>query len=234
VKDAALASIASALRALHIVGGVTALATFVVPLVVRKGNATHRLVGKIYVGGMLAASISSWLVAPIRLAQRPPERWQAPLFLAYVGLISFTAAMYGVRVLRMKSRSAPLPFGIDYVAPIALLIATPCIAVYGLAADFVLATAFAPIGLVVAIPQLRALRAAPASPRSWLLEHIGAMLISCIATITAFAVVNAVHFLPPGSTRAVAWFAPTLALTPLIVWWRRRAERGAVVIHPHA
>jgi hypothetical protein len=50
------------------------------------------------------------------------------------------------------------------------------------------------------------------------------MMVSCIGTVTAFFVVNAVYLLP--AYTFVAWVTPTVVGIPLIVYWRRAYRTG--------
>jgi hypothetical protein len=192
-----------------------------VPLVVTKGNRVHRRVGWAYVTAMFVAAATAALNAPIRLYQTPREGWGTPLFLAYVALLSFTAAFYGVRVLGQKQRRDAHRSVTDWAPPLVLLVSTVAIAGYGLASEFRLALYFAPVGLLVSLPELRALGKKPQNKTWWLVEHLSAMLVSCIATVTAFLVVNAGRLFD-AATHPFVWLGPTAIGTVLIVYWRRR------------
>jgi uncharacterized membrane protein len=220
----ALTTAIAIVRWLHIVAGVVALTTFTVPILVAKGSRLHRRFGWAYVVAMIVASVASWVIAPLRMLERPADRWPSSIFLAYVGLMSFTAAVYGVRILRQKTRAAPHPLGLDYVPALLLAAATPAMIGYSVLADFTLGVLFPALGFLVAIPQLQTLRATPSTRRFWLAGHIGAMLIACIATLTAFLVVNASRYVD-GAMLTVAWFLPTIVLTPLMVRWQRKPPR---------
>jgi hypothetical protein len=75
------------------------------------------------------------------------------------------------------------------------------------------------------VPQLNALRAKPVTKGWWLVQHLSAMLISCIATVTAFLVVNAGRFLGAG-THPLVWLGPTLIGAVLVAYWKRRYSTG--------
>lgn len=175
---------------------------------------------------MIVASGASWVIAPLRMLERPASQWPSSIFLAYVGIMSFAAATYGVRILQQKSRSTPHPFSLDYVPSMILLAATPVMMIYSAIAGFTLGVLFPVLGFLVAAPQLRTLRSSPRDRRFWLEGHIGAMLIACISTLTAFLVVNAAHYFS-GNVVTVVWFLPTVALVPLMVRWQRKPPRLA-------
>lgn len=216
----------TALRYLHVVAGFVALTAMWVPLVVQKGNKLHRQVGWMYVFAMFTAALAAIAIAPLRMAELPSEAWGRPLFLAYVGLLSLTAAFRGVRTCRDKARAGPSRSLADLGPPLLLLVATAAIAGYGIASGLTLALYFAPVGLLVAVPYLRDARAVSRSRLAWLIGHIGAMLASSIATVTAFLVVNAARFVGPEG-QLVAWLAPSVVGTGLIVVFTRRYRRSA-------
>ncbi|MEW5847575.1 MAG: hypothetical protein AB2A00_02135 [Myxococcota bacterium] len=219
-----MSTLMDALIALHVIAGGVALATFWVPLVVTKGNTVHRRVGVAYVAAMMVAALTTFCVVPLRLVHNPERNPMGVLFLGYVGLMSLTTAFYGVRVLRQKTRTAPHRVVVDHVLPLMLVVATVALGVQSVRVGYVLGMTFVPLGLLVAVPQLRRMRAVPSEKGWWLREHLGAMLISCIATLTAFLVTNANRVLP-GEWMLAAWLAPTVVITPLIAVWSRRYRR---------
>lgn len=84
---------------------------------------------------------------------------------------------------------------------------------------------FGALGVVLAGNDLRKFVRPPADPSAWWFNHMGGMLGSYIATVSAFSVVN-FTFLPV----AVRWLWPTAVGVPAIVMWityyRRRFRRS--------
>jgi hypothetical protein len=80
---------------------------------------------------------------------------------------------------------------------------------------------FGVLGAVLAIGHGRLLRAGPVRGRERIGNHLQWMTAGFIAAVTAFAVVNF------SALGLVAWFLPTVVLTPIIVVWRRRIAAGA-------
>jgi uncharacterized membrane protein len=216
-------TITELLRGVHIAAGFLALLTFAVPLIARKGGLLHRRVGWVYVYGMYVAAATALLIVPIRMIERPLAQWRGPVFLAYVALLSFTSARFGVGVLQQKTRTAPHARAVDLAVPGALLTAAVGLLILGAVLRDALLLSFAILGWVVAVPQIRVLRRAPTSKRWWLVEHLGAMLISTVATLTAFTVTNAHRF--GDSNHLVFWLGPTIVLVPLMIYWRRLYEK---------
>ena len=97
--------------------------------------------------------------------------------------------------------------------------------VYGLFDHRTLFIAFSFVGLITGIGQLRYWLRAPTTHRHWWFAHMGGMLGSCIAALTALVVVNASRF----GTRTFAttiWIAvPAVGIPAIFAWtayYRRR------------
>lgn len=215
-------SLVSVLRGVHIAAGVAALATFAVPLVTKKGSPLHRRVGRAYVYAMYGVVFAAFAVVAVRLATVEASRRAQPLFLGFVALLSFAACFHGVRVLGQKGRTAPVTSPIDLAVPVVLAAASLGMAAFGLATGFSLGWMFAPLGLAVAVPQLRTLRTVPEGKRWWLRAHLRGMIVAVIGTLTAFLVVNAGRLLP--SMGVLPWFLPTIVGVPAMLVWRRKYE----------
>ena len=213
------------LRAVHIGSGVLALATFAIPLAVQKGNTLHRQAGWLYVIGMYVAAATAVALAPLRVAERGWEGGRGAIFLAYIGLMSFASAFYGMRVLKQKQRKAAQPMSAELAVPVLLMVAAVAMAVFSAMQDFTLGLAFAGLGLLVAVPQWRTLRRPPDGKTWWLVEHLGSMIIACIGTVTAFLVNNANTVFHSGSS-VLVWLAPTLVGVPLLSYWKRKYRRS--------
>jgi hypothetical protein len=169
---------------------------------------------------MFAVAATALAIAPVRMLQRPVDQWPFPIFLAFVAFLSFTSAFYGVAVLKQKQRTAPHRKPIHLAVPALLLIASVAMFAFAASIGFTLGMLFAPLGAIVAVRQLLTLRAVPARKTWWLTEHLGAMIISTIATITAFLVVKI------GAGGLLVWFVPTIVGVPLLIYWRRTYQKG--------
>ena len=77
-----VATLATILVGLHVLGGFVALVSLPVPLLAKKGGVLHVRAGRVYVGAMVLASSSAIAIAPVRMLQRPVEEWRGPIFLA--------------------------------------------------------------------------------------------------------------------------------------------------------
>jgi uncharacterized membrane protein len=217
-------------RAFHIAGGATALGTFWLPLVTKKGGTLHRKIGWIYVAAMAVVAVTGALLAIRYLFDDNPRNDTAGLFLFYVGLLSATSCSMGVRVLREKQRTAPHRNAWDLGLPATLLLSGLALGLYAAKLRIPLLGVFAILGISIATGQLRFWLRAPVTKRAWWLKHMSGMGVSCITTVTAFLVVNSSHF-GVGRFNFVLWTAPGLVGGVGLALWERyyrsRFEQGA-------
>jgi len=201
------------LLALHIAGGFTALVAAATALATPKGERWHVCSGRAFALGMLVVFLTALPMTFIR-----PN-----LFLFLVAVFSFYLVLTGW--LRARNRGAPAPA--DWIAATAMAVTS--IAMGGRAIVLIRAgdsmglvlLTFGGIGGAFAISDLHALRGHRPEGRARIAAHLTRMLAGTIAALTAFAVVN-VRLEPA----FVVWLAPTVVLTPLIVYWNVRARRA--------
>ena len=197
---------------IHILAGTLAL--FVAPgaLLTVKGGRAHRRWGKIYF----------WAMAVVAATAVAAGLWRARFFLVLVAVFSFYAALSGYRVLyRKRPELGQHATALDWIAAALTLAASGGLVVLGISKPTpawreigVVAVVFGTLGLVLALRDLwRFLK--PAGDRNaWWYQHMGNMIGSYIAAVTAFSVVN-FGFLPT----TVKWLWPTVLGTPLIAIW---------------
>jgi uncharacterized membrane protein len=197
-----------ALLAVHVAGGATALLSMLLPLLARKGGATHRRAGWLFVSGMTVVSVTAFILAAARVLfdQRPAAR-AGGVFLFYIAILTAAGVSSGMRALRTKRRTAAhrQPWDIGMAA--ALTVSGVLMAAYGLFTGMPLFVVLAALGIFNGIGQLRYWLRPPASPMHWWYEHMSGMLGSCIAALTAFAVNNAVRLHLP-NTSLILWAGP--------------------------
>ncbi|PYN56353.1 MAG: hypothetical protein DMD94_07805 [Candidatus Rokuibacteriota bacterium] len=218
------------LRWLHIAAGTVAL--FVAPgaMLTVKGGRAHRRWGKIYFWAMALVAASAIVLG----------LWRPNIFLALLALFSFYMAFSGYRSLfRKRPAQGERPAGIDWGAALVTLAASAALVVLGLVRPGpawqrvgIVPVVFGVLGLVLAGLDLAKFVRPPEDRHAWWFAHMGGMLGSYIATVSAFSVVN-FTFLPT----TVRWLWPTVIGTPLITLWivsykvsfRRRAGAPAGV-----
>jgi len=204
-------------RWLHITAGFVGFFVAPVALAVRKGEAAHRLWGKVFFGAMVVAGTTA-----LAGAQHINS-----LFLLLTAVFSLYMAAFGYRSVFLKhlawdARVAPADWA---VASIGLAVFLGTVA-YGLAAGNVPVTVFGGIGATTAGRQLRGYaKAGRWSKSQWLLNHIAGFMASYIAAVTAFSVTS-LRFIP--FPYSFLW--PTALGVPVIAWWQWRVRRQRVAM----
>jgi len=216
----------TALRWIHIAAGMLALALAPLAMLTVKGGPAHRRWGKIYFWSMAVVASTAVVLA----------LWRPQIFLALLAVFSFYLAFTGYRVLSRKRPAQGERAGaLDWAAAVATFAASAALAIFGLARPApswerlgVVPVVFGMLGMVLAGLDLARFARPPADPRAWWFAHMGGMLGSYIAAVSAFSVVN-LTFLPT----AARWLWPTILGVPLISLWiayyrvRFRSAAGA-------
>lgn len=228
-------------RWLHIAIGYIGLVAFWVPILTGKGSGVHRRAGLLF-------RYSGWIVVTSALlavvlyfgrllsaGQSPtqqPENWSFLLFLAYLAIITGLALSHGMAVLKHKRDLSGLktPYRITLawtgIVSSLFLIAW---AIYWQPENMWVLLALSPIGLGTGIGMLKLFNTPPADPRTWLYEHLGAMIGAGIAFHTAFAVFGANQMFSyslQGFWQVIPWVAPAAIGIPATQLWVRHYRNG--------
>ncbi len=194
----------------HILAGITCFISGIIAITTKKGARNHLLSGKIYFGAMFTVILSAVILA----------LFKDNLFLLLIASFSFYLAFAGVRSIKNKTL---YPKPIDW-AFLVIGIVTATVMIATLNVILLAFGIFFAINLMQElILFLRALRGKTLHPRHWLMRHLGMMLGSYIATVTAFLVVNVQNLEP----QWIPWLAPTIIGTPLIAYYTRKIAKNA-------
>jgi len=203
------------LLSIHIAAGFTALLAALVAVVTTKGARAHVYAGRAFVVGMAVVFGTALPMTVIK-----PN-----LFLLLVAIFSFYLALTGW--LRARNRRG-IPAPSEWVAASAMMLAAVAMVGRGvvmLRAGNSMGTVllvFAAIGGALALQDLASLRGHRYTGTIRIVAHLARMLAGTIAAVTAFTVVN-VRVEPA----FIVWLAPTVVLTPVIVYWSARTRRTA-------
>ena len=194
----------------HIIGGSVALLCAGGALVTKKGGPDHRFFGKGYVAGMTAVFLSAL----------PLAAFQANLFLLLIAFFSFYLVFSGFRFARNKTGA---PGGQDWIAVGFAVLSG--VGMWGLGYflfksannQWVTLIVFGTLGTLLGVSDGVAWIKGALTGRKRIARHLTNMLAGTISTVTAVLVVN-VATDPPW----IAWIAPTIVITPFIIYWTRR------------
>lgn len=219
-------------RHAHIAAGAVALATFWIPLVSRKGGPLHRRVGLVYAWSMLIVVVAALGAVASRLsADADPAVRSRSIFLAFIALLAFASGWDGLRALRTKKRTGPSSNPLDLGPSLALAIAGPAMILLARPLNGgLLWFVFGVLETVLGVRHLATWRSTPTDKLHWWYQHLAGMIAACIATVTAFLVVNA-HRLGLDTLGLTVWIAPgVIGGVGIGVWtayYRRKFTRPA-------
>jgi len=202
----------------HVAGGMTGLISGAFNIANRKGGKYHRLIGKIYVGGMFTATISGVLLAYLKENS----------FLFLIGVFSFYLAFTGFRTLSHKKVNEEGVFKpIDYVVAIITAIFAVIMIVQGFGFTNHGGLSLNPVLLIFGCVSLvygggdllifKGIRKIKNPKHHWFFNHIIRMMASYISAVTAFLVVN-IAFLP----NLLIWIGPSVIGSIIISFFVRR------------
>lgn len=184
----------------HIISGYTALTIGAVVIFARKGNRVHRLLGRIFYFAMLGVALTS-----IGLSV-----YKELLFLFHIALFVLYQTYAGFRSVRDKTL---FPAMGDYF----ILIMAFINGIFMLKSLIPVLMIFGAINMFLIYMDLRIyysmIKKTEIKKLTWLARHIGMMIGSYIAAITAFLVVN---INGTGHYFWIVWLGPTLVLVPVI------------------
>ncbi len=199
-------------RSVHISAGTLALVLAPLAMLTVKGGRAHRLWGKIYF----------WSMAVVASTAVGMGLWRPKIFLALLAVFSFYMAFAGYRTLsRRRPAQGQGAAALDWAAALVTFAVSASLVVLGLVRPGpswqrlgIVPVVFGALGMILAGLDIGKFVRPPADRNAWWFAHMGGMLGSYIATVSAFSVVN-FTFLPI----AVRWLWPTVIGTPLIAVW---------------
>lgn len=200
----------------HIAAGAVALVAGPVALLVKKGGPTHVRAGLVFYHAMLVAAGASLVLAVMH-----PNP-----FLFAVGIFSGYMNLTGRRYLTQKQRGRANQAG-DFEKILAGLMLVGCLYLVGFGGYLLLrqnwfGTVFVFFGFIsgqMLRDDFKVIAGREVPKNFWLRQHIVRMIGTCIASFTAFLVVNLAEKLG-----FVTWLLPSVVFAPLISYWLRRNQ----------
>lgn len=196
-------------RIIHIVSGFIAFFVAPVALIAHKGGTNHRRWGLIYFWAMTSATLFSFVVSLYR-----PN-----VFLLLVGIFSFYLSFSGYRSLFLKGKNGKAKW-LDWSVSLITFSGSLIMIILGLSdlnkTFSIMYIVFGSIGVFVSMADIKKYIKPTTEKFSWFFDHMGGMIGSYIAAVSAFSAVN-FHFLPT----VLRWLWPTLIGVPAIIIWSR-------------
>ena len=196
----------------HIISGGVALFSGTIAMATKKGSKNHKLAGKFFYYSMWFVIILALYISIIKDLS----------FLLHIGIFAFFQNYNGFRAIKNKTLK---PHVFDWI----ILIIAGINAAFMIYSMSPVLIAFGCISVLLFYSQIKTyisvLKGKEISKLLWLNQHIGMMIGSYIATITAFLVVN-MGALPGGAhsmtLNIIGWLSPTIILVPLMIYWQNK------------
>ncbi len=212
--------------AIHVVTGATALITGTYVMIVKKGDAMHKRIGKLFAISILITGFSSFVLSILH-----PSK-----FLFSVGIFTIFMAATGWRYLYLKDiANGQKPLLLDWILTGLMFIFALVFVFMGiqtlLDGNFfgLISALFGWRGVVMAKGDYKIYKGNITVKNYWLTKHIQRMAGAYIATVTAFIVVNVyfgaisnepwINYVGP-----LTWLLPAACLVPVIVKWTRKYQ----------
>ena len=202
----------------HVLAGIVSFITGIVAMISKKGGKIHLQAGMVYLWAMAWVFISALLILYF-------VRFN--FFLMVIAIFSFYACFSGYRVTKRKLPGQEKWY--DWFAALLLMIAGVGLLVFGIYLMKAQNIGFAVISLFFGLfsilsgyGDIKIFREKERAHKMWwFFKHMGSMLGSYIALITAFLVNNMPKWLPSFEHQWIFWVLPTFIIAPLIAKWTR-------------
>lgn len=201
----------------HATAGFIALVTGLgLATIIPKGKGVHKKTGLVFFYAMTWVFISAILILFfVRLN----------LFLSLIAFFSYFMTYTGYRVLKRKDNQ---PSVLDYLMSIFTAAWGTSLLIYGIFllinvgfnTSILLVFVFSTMTIRVVYSEIKLWRSKETlTGKEIILYHLQGMLGAFIASITAFAVQTGARWLEWGNNSWMLWILPSLAITPLIIFW---------------
>ena len=203
---------------LHVAAGAVALLAGPFAMFNQDGGRLHRNAGGLFFKSMLIASISGIILSAMT----------GNIFLLMVGVFTFYMVYTGFRAMKLKKLHRGQQAGItDWTVLAICSIFGVAMTGQGLFQVFsqnsfgYVSLVFGIILLTRVISDYKRFTVDSGEKKQWLYVHIGNMMGAYIAALTAFLVQNV-----STDPAWVAWLAPTMLITPFIIFTIRKFRKG--------
>jgi hypothetical protein len=206
-----------ALLTIHIFAGTVALLSAIAAtatVTFGRQHKWHVISGRVFVSGMAGVVVSA---IPITLMKSNYALLMISIFSGYLVSAGWRFA---------KNRTAKTS-AIDWVRVGVMAVTSIVLVTLGVKMilgnnlNGITLSVFGVIGAALCAFDVHAIRTQRAKGKTRIAYHLTMMLSGVIAATTAFFAVT-IRFRPA----FVVWLAPTVLITPVIIWWNARVEKG--------
>ena len=201
---------------IHAGSGLIALAAGIIPMISKKGGTAHNISGLVYFYCMMSVVVTAMPLAYVK----------ANFFLASIAIFSFYMCFTGYRFTKLKPGSSPnlldkIISGFTLITAVGMLTVGGIAIFNGVQFTGIVLAVFGIICLLMSISDFkRYFSKDEPGKMDWFFSHLGRMIGSYIATLTAFAAQNS-----PIQPGIINWLGPTVIGTIVIVLMSRHFKK---------
>ncbi|RUO28784.1 hypothetical protein CWE12_10755 [Aliidiomarina sedimenti] len=220
----------------HVATGSVALVTFWLPLMVKKGQRTHRVTGRVFAISMIAAGLTAMFLASFHLTAAewvngtPETRLTLGWMMLYLGFLSTVLVLFGLKTVRNKGRH--YLYNTTWIVGLHGALAALAIWIFwlGWSHSELLLIGVSFIAFLMVPGNIRfILRQSQPAPgrlrREWLYQHFTSMIGAGIAAYSAFLSFGAALFMPTLAFNPYLWTIPTILGVSFMLWLAKRQPR---------
>lgn len=140
---------------------------------------------------MCVVGLTSFVLTPWRIfldPDRTPQSQNFSFFLFYISFFTLTSILFGLSVLKLKTRKNAEKTFARLALPIGLIICGLSVQALGYYSKNLLLILFPFLGHTTAYGHAKYWLKAPEEKKHWWYAHMDGMGVACIATVTAFLV----------------------------------------------
>ncbi|NBG65555.1 DUF2306 domain-containing protein [Acidiluteibacter ferrifornacis] len=196
---------------IHIISGFTALTSGLIVFILKKGNKQHKKIGRVFFYAMLMVIVSALLISVLK----------QNLFLFMIAIFSLYMNYSGYRSIQNKTLK---PNSLDWI-----VLGIGALNMIGMIYSLnIVLMIFGGISISLVIGDIRIFikttRGLPIPRMAWLRRHIGMMMGTYIATVTAFIVTAGprTEWYSSIQPQWLPWILPSLVLTPMIMYYTKK------------
>lgn len=230
------------LVALHIVTGLMGLITLWVPIVGKKGGATHKRWGRVFAQALLATGIIAIGISIVTLRyplETHPFSDDAPLvrglfgwMMLYLATLTIMLSRYGLLCIQNRRNHGANKNTLNIALQVATFVTAANCAWHGWVLAQPLMMGISIVGLLAAVLNLRFIFQQEPPFNEWLIQHTRGLVGAGISVYTAFFAFGAVNLMPALAFNPVLWATPTALGVSLLLYHQykvviQRKQRAA-------
>jgi hypothetical protein len=211
----------------HILAGAVALVSFWIPILAKKGSASHVRWGRVFANAVTIAATLACVMGVFNLTltnMRHPSLDDRAVFaglfgwmMLYLGLLSLLLVRYGLTAIFDKRGEAQGQVRMNRIAMGVVAVSALQCGYQGIIVNQPLMIALALLGLITVATFGRTSFRVSKAKSNYLAEHLKAMIAAGISAYTAFLSVGLLRVFPAQVFNPIIWSIPSVVGIMLII-----------------